>query len=71
VGGLDEGDGTIVAEDGVPPSVLDDLKGAGFLVETVHGPSGALGHAHAIRVGADGSFEVGSDPRADGGALAS
>jgi hypothetical protein len=30
----------------------------------------AVGHSHLILV-ADGSFDVGTDPRADGGALAS
>jgi gamma-glutamyltranspeptidase len=71
VGGLDEGDDRVVAEHDVPPRVLEDLTAAGFEVETVPGPSGDLGHAHAIRVLPDGTFEVGSDPRADGGALAS
>jgi gamma-glutamyltranspeptidase/glutathione hydrolase len=71
VGGLDEGDELIVAEDTVPPAVLDGLGAAGFRMEVVPGPSGELGHAHAIRILDDGTFEVGSDPRADGGALAS
>ena len=55
----------------MPPRVLEDLGAAGFEVEIVAGPSGDLGHSHAIRVLPDGAFEVGSDPRADGGALAS
>jgi gamma-glutamyltranspeptidase/glutathione hydrolase len=71
VGGLDEGDDRVVAEHDVPQRVLEDLKAAGFEVETVPGPSGEVGHAHAIRVRPDGTFEVGSDPRADGGAMAS
>jgi gamma-glutamyltranspeptidase/glutathione hydrolase len=71
VGGLDEGNHLIVAEDGVPEGVRDALAAAGFALEIVPGPSGELGHAHAILVRDDGTFEVGSDPRADGGALAS
>ncbi len=71
VGGLDEGDDRVVAEHDVPAPVLDQLKAAGFAVDIVDGPSGDLGHAHAIRVLPDGALEVGSDPRADGGALAS
>jgi gamma-glutamyltranspeptidase/glutathione hydrolase len=71
VGGLDEGDGWILAEDTVPASVVEDLSGAGFRVDRIPGPSGELGHSHLIRVRSDGSFEVGSDPRADGGAMAS
>jgi gamma-glutamyltranspeptidase len=70
VGGLDEGDDWILAEDGVPRSARALLETAGFSVQTIPGPSGELGHAHAIRVHDDGTFEVGSDPRADGGALA-
>ena len=30
----------------------------------------SVGHAHMIVIGADGGFDVGSDPRADGGTLA-
>ena len=71
VGGLDEGDEMILAERDVPPAVRDRLEAAGFRLEVVPGPSGELGHAHAIRVQGDGTFDVGSDPRADGGALAS
>jgi gamma-glutamyltranspeptidase/glutathione hydrolase len=71
VGGLDEGDGWILAESTVPPNVTDALGAAGFPVDGIPGPSGELGHSHLIRVRADGSFEAGSDPRADGGALAS
>jgi gamma-glutamyltranspeptidase/glutathione hydrolase len=71
VGGLDEGDEHVLAEDGVPEVVRERLRAAGFGLEVVPGPSGELGHAHAIRVRADGTLEAGSDPRADGGALAS
>ena len=71
VGGLDEGDDWVLAETGVPGRVLEALQAAGFRIETLPGPSGELGHAHAIRIREDGTFEAGSDPRADGGALAS
>jgi gamma-glutamyltranspeptidase len=71
VGGLDQGDGWILAESTVPPSVVGDLEAAGFRVDRILGPSGELGHSHLIRFRPDGSFEVGSDPRADGGAMAS
>jgi gamma-glutamyltranspeptidase len=71
VGGLDEGDDWILAEADVPVAVGEALQAAGFRFETLPGPSGELGHAHAIRILEDGTFEAGSDPRADGGALAS
>jgi oxamate amidohydrolase len=71
VGGLDEGNDGVVAEDGVPQEVRSALAAAGFAQHIVPGPSGELGHAHAIAVRGDGTFEAGSDPRADGGALAS
>jgi gamma-glutamyltranspeptidase len=71
VGGLDVGDDWVLAEEDVPQSVLDDLNAGGLPTVTLPRLSGDLGHAHAIRVLPDGRFEVGSDPRADGGALAS
>jgi gamma-glutamyltranspeptidase len=70
VGGLDEGDDWVLAEEDVPRRVRDDLDAAGLPAVTIPHHSGDVGHAQAIRVLADGSFEVGSDPRADGGALA-
>jgi gamma-glutamyltranspeptidase/glutathione hydrolase len=71
VGGLDEGDGWVLAESTVPDTATDALSAAGFRVERIPAPSGELGHSHVIRVRSDGSFDVGSDARADGGALAS
>ena len=71
VGGLDTGNDRILAEDGVPDEVLASLRTAGFGLQTLPGPSAELGHAHAIKVRRDGTLEVGSDPRADGGAVAS
>jgi gamma-glutamyltranspeptidase len=71
VGGLDQGDDWILAETEVPVGAQEGLRAAGFRLETLPGPSGELGHAHAIRIREDGTIEAGSDPRADGGALAS
>jgi gamma-glutamyltranspeptidase len=70
VEGLDRGSGapTVRVDAGVPGEVRDSLRRVGFQLDTAEGDE-PLGHAHMIRVGTDG-FEVGSDPRADGGALA-
>ncbi len=54
---------------GVPVETIDRLQGSGFRVDTVGEHDEAVGHAHMIRVGPAG-FDAGSDPRADGGALA-
>jgi gamma-glutamyltranspeptidase len=58
-----------VVERGVPSVARDAIRAAGFRVEDVSARTEALGHAHLIRLGGDG-LEAGSDPRADGGALA-
>ena len=58
-----------LVETGVPSVARDAIEAAGFATEPVDARTEALGHAHLIRVG-PGGFEVGSDPRADGGALA-
>jgi gamma-glutamyltranspeptidase len=71
VGGLDIGDDWVLAEEDVPQTVRDALRVVGLPTTPVPRHSGDLGHAHAIRVLADGTFQAGSDPRADGGALAS
>jgi gamma-glutamyltranspeptidase/glutathione hydrolase len=57
-------------EGSVPGPVADLLSQAGFRIEAVADLDEAVGHAHLIMVRPDGSFDVGSDPRADGGALA-
>jgi gamma-glutamyltranspeptidase len=57
-------------EGSVPQATGDRLEEAGFRVEAKEDLDEALGHAHLIVVRPDGSFDVGSDPRADGGALA-
>ena len=58
-----------IAEDGVPETARASLSAAGFALEEVPSTTEALGHAHLIRV-RPGELEVGSDPRADGGAAA-
>ena len=72
VGGMDpdaEGGSFVVAEADVPEGTLDTLRRAGFGIEMVGEHDEALGHAHLIRADPDG-LEAGSDPRADGGAMA-
>lgn len=61
---------SVVVEAGVPERTIASLGSAGYQVLTVGERDGAAGHAHMIRATADG-FEAGSDPRADGGAMAS
>ncbi len=72
VGGMDPllAEPWIEAEASVPGSVRGSLERDGFRVETVGPVDRAVGHAHLLRVG-DGVLVAGSDPRADGGALAS
>jgi gamma-glutamyltranspeptidase len=72
VGGMSplEGEPWVRAEGAVPATVLDDLRGKRFRVDTVSSLDRAVGHAQMIRI-QDGAFAAGSDPRADGGALAS
>jgi gamma-glutamyltranspeptidase len=68
---LEQGDPFVLAEVGVPQTTRDSLRRNGFRVEGIAARSGSAGHAHMIAIGADGGFVAGSDPRADGGALAS
>jgi gamma-glutamyltranspeptidase/glutathione hydrolase len=65
-----EGDPWLRAEETIPEPVRNDLQSNGFRVETCGPMDRAVGHAQMIRI-EGGSFKVGSDPRADGGALAS
>lgn len=60
----------VIAEADVPASALAALKAAGYRVDTVKERDGSVGHAHMIRAVA-GGLDAGSDPRADGGAMAS
>jgi gamma-glutamyltranspeptidase len=54
----------------VPEQAVERLREAGFGVEPLADVDASVGHAHMIVIGADGGFDVGSDPRADGGTLA-
>jgi gamma-glutamyltranspeptidase len=59
----------VIAEAGVPEEARAALGNSGFDIEVVPDRSHDVGHAHLIRVGPRG-FDVGSDPRSDGGAAA-
>lgn len=64
-------DGPLAWVEGLVPDATQDLlEEAGFRIEALGDLDEAVGHAHVILVRSDGSFDVGSDPRADGGALA-
>jgi gamma-glutamyltranspeptidase/glutathione hydrolase len=72
VGGMSplRGDPWIQAEGAVPEPVRDSFGRNGFRVEIVSQADPAVGHAQLLRIDG-GTLSVGSDPRADGGALAS
>jgi len=59
----------VFAEADVPAVAIASIEAAGFDVHPVGVLDEEVGHAHLIRAGA-GVLEAGSDPRADGGALA-
>ena len=63
----------VALEADVPQATAQALRGAGFSVDPLGRLDSSVGHAHMIRVGLEGPgrLEAGSDPRADGGALAS
>ncbi|MBI3647724.1 MAG: gamma-glutamyltransferase [Actinobacteria bacterium] len=71
VGGMGPVDGVVEAEPGVPDATVRLLEGAGFTVTRLGAEDPSVGHAHLILVGPDGLLEAGTDPRADGAALAS
>ena len=60
----------IEAEASVPEEVRRSFERGGFRVETVGPTDRALGHAHLLLID-HGMLVAGSDPRADGGAVAS
>jgi gamma-glutamyltranspeptidase/glutathione hydrolase len=60
----------VEAEASVPEEVRGSFERDGFRVETVGRVDRALGHAHLLHID-DGVLVAGSDPRADGGAIAS
>jgi gamma-glutamyltranspeptidase len=66
----DRGDGIVQAEGSVPEAVTSRFAEAGFRIDLLDDVDESVGHAHMIIPRQDGTLEVGSDPRADGGALA-
>ena len=64
------GDGFVRVEGTVPEAASSRLAEAGFRIHLLDDVDEAVGHAHMILPRPDGTLEVGSDPRADGGALA-
>jgi gamma-glutamyltranspeptidase len=70
VGGMDDVAGTAEAEPGVPNATVELLERAGFRVTRLDADDSSVGHAHLIRLDPDGLLEAGTDPRADGAALA-
>ncbi len=64
------GQGVVQAEGTVPEAATARLEEAGFRVDLLDNVDEAVGHAHLILARSDGTLDVGSDPRADGGALA-
>ncbi|HEY4298954.1 MAG TPA: gamma-glutamyltransferase [Paraburkholderia sp.] len=61
---------TLKLENRFAPDVVDALRTRGHEVELLPAYDEAMGHAGAILVTADGSFEGGCDPRSDGGVAA-
>jgi gamma-glutamyltranspeptidase/glutathione hydrolase len=59
-------DRSVDVETDVPDDARASLAGAGFEVGDVGRLDEDVGHAHLIRVLQDGSFDAGTDPRADG-----
>jgi len=70
VGGMDDIRGLAEAEANVPDATVELLERAGFSVTRLGAEDSSVGHAHLIRLNPDGSLEAGTDPRADGAALA-
>ncbi|MEX0990690.1 MAG: gamma-glutamyltransferase [Actinomycetota bacterium] len=63
-------DPLVVVEPGIPDSARYALSSAGLRVEESPAADDWVGHAQLIRIDTDGTFTVGSDPRADGAAAA-
>lgn len=68
-GGMDPvgPDPFVVAEPAALERAGDALRDAGFRVDPLEELDEEVGHAHLIVIGPDGTFEAGTDPRADGG----
>jgi gamma-glutamyltranspeptidase len=64
------GEAWIEAEGSVPEGVLASFGRAGFRVDMLGPMDRAVGHAQLLRT-EGGTLVAGSDPRADGGAMAS
>lgn len=69
--GIDAIPHTATAEADVPAGTVERLERAGLSVTRLPRHDSSTGHAHLIVIGDDGSFDVGTDPRADGEAAAS
>lgn len=67
---VDDPERFVEAESRVPPEVRRALEDAGYRLELLGERDEGVGHAHLIAVAADGTMEVATDPRADGGAEA-
>jgi gamma-glutamyltranspeptidase/glutathione hydrolase len=59
----------VSAETSVPTPARTSIEASGFAIADVSDLSSEVGHAQLIRVG-PGRFDVGSDPRSDGGGAA-
>ena len=71
VGGMDLRAGrSVEVEARVPSSVSGALERRGFDVKLLGAYDEDVGHAHLIRMSPEGTFEVATDPRADGAAAA-
>ena len=64
----DEEPGAAIAVEEGFASALEALTDWGAVPVAIPPVSGLVGHAHAIAIRDDGSFDAGSDPRADGAA---
>jgi len=57
----------VMVEEDVPVPARTSLEAAGFELREMPRLTADAGHAHVIRRREDGTFEAGTDPRADGG----
>jgi gamma-glutamyltranspeptidase/glutathione hydrolase len=75
VGGMDpedpDGQRFAVAEPSIGEVATEALTSVGFRVDPIEELDDGVGHAHLITVDRDGALDAGTDPRADGAALAS
>ena len=60
----------LTLEGRIPPAVQQSLRDRGQPVKTAPDWTAKMGHAHVIRLNADGTDEGGCDPRSDGAAIA-